>query len=213
MAKDESERTDPDEGDGDGEGDGATATAKPPGNVRTPLTIMAVLIVLSVIGGIVFKKSTPKPFKTEGSRAVVLPAGDRARFVVVPPCSPPTVINAANASSQISVPGAVAVGIPQGAPPRTIVVPRCGAKAAPMPGGLNRPSAAFVLGPDEQVSAVEKVPKGGDPLAYGIRQQITVPTGSPVTTIVTPQCDGKTKAETTTVLKPSTGGVAVAPRC
>jgi hypothetical protein len=207
LAKEESERADPDEGDG------ATTTTKPPGSVRLPLTIMAVLILLSVIGGIAFKKSTPKPFKTVGSRAVVLPAGDRARFVVVPPCSPPTVINAANASSQISVPGTVAVGIPQGAPPRTVVVPRCGATAAPMPGALNRPSAAFVLGPGKQVSALDKVPKGGDPLAYGIKQQITVPPGSPVTTIVAPQCDGKATAEKTTILKPSAGGVAVADRC
>jgi hypothetical protein len=211
LAKDESERTDPDEGERDAEG--ATATRKPPGSVRLPLTIGAVMILLFVIGGLVFKKSTPKPFKTVGSRAVVLPAGDRARFVVVPPCSPPTVINAANASSQISVPGAVAVGIPKGAASRTIIVPRCGAKAAPMPGALNRPSAAFVLGPREQVSALEKVPKGGDPLAYGITQQITVPGGSPVTTIVAPQCDGKATALKTTILKPSVGGVAVAPRC
>jgi hypothetical protein len=209
VAKEESERSDSD----GGEDEAATATAKPPGSIRIPLTVGAVLILLFVIGGLVFKKSTPKPFKTEGSRAVVLPAGDRARFVVVPPCSPPTVINAANASSQISVPGAVAVGIPQGAPPRTVIVPRCGAKAAPTPGAPNRPSAAFVLGPGKTVSDQEKVPKGGDPVAYGIKAQITVPTGSPVTTIVAPQCDGKAKVEKTTVLKPSTGGVAVAPRC
>jgi hypothetical protein len=107
------------------------------------------------------------------------------------------------------------VGIPAGAPPRTIIVPRCSAKAAPMPGGVNRPSAAFVLGAGKQVSALEKVPKGGDPIAYGIKAQITIPSGSPITTIVAPQCDGKATAEKTTVLNPVSGSktVAVADRC
>jgi hypothetical protein len=196
-----------------GSGSEEESRERPPGSLRMPLIIIGVLVVLFAAAGIASQKSKPKPFKTEGSRAVVLPAGDRARFVVVPPCSPPTVITAENASSQISVPGAVAVGIPQGAPPRTVVIPRCGATAAPVPGGPNVPSAAFVLGPGKQVSAVSKVPKGGDPIAYGINAQITVPTGSPVTTIVARQCDGKAKTEKTTVLKPSAGGVAVAPRC
>src|SRR5438105_1365468 len=113
---------------------------------------MGVLILLFVVGGIAFKKSTPKPFKTEGSRAVVLPAGDRQRTVVVPPCSPPTVITPRNADTQIQVPGAVAVAIPRGAPARTVVIPRCSAVAAPSPGAANIPSGAFVLGPGETVS-------------------------------------------------------------
>jgi hypothetical protein len=176
---------------------------------------MGTLILLFVAGSIAFKKSTPKPYKTEGSRAVVLPAADRMRSVVVPPCSPPTVISAANASAQISVPGAVAVAIPQGAPPRTVVIPRCSAKAAPIPGGTNIPSAAFVLGPGETVSEVAKVPKGGDPVAFGIKTQVTVPTGSPVTTIVAAPCQGKASTVKTTVLNPApgSGGVAIAPGC
>jgi hypothetical protein len=185
------------------------------GSVKTPLTISAVLIVLFVIGSIVFEKEKPKPFKTEGSRAVVLPAADRLRTVVVPPCSPPTVITAQNARSQISVPGSVAVAIPQGAPPRTVVIPRCSAKAAPSPGSANVPSGAFVLGPGETVSDVSKVPTGGDPVAYGIKAQVTVPTGSPAVVIVAAPCQGKASVEKTTVLKPAggSGGVAIAPEC
>ena len=194
-----------------------SSTADPPGSVRIPFIVSGVLIALFVIGGIVFKKdsSTPKPFKTEGSRAVVLPAADRKRTVVVPPCSPPTVITPDNASSQISVPGSVAVAIPQGAPSRIVVVPRCGAKAAPMPGSPNRPSAAFVLGPEEQVSDQDKVPKGGNPIAYGIKHQVTIAPASPITTIVAPQCDTKTPQEKITILKPVSGSetVAVADRC
>src|SRR5436190_21949573 len=164
----------------DAEGAG---TASPPGSVRLPLTIMGVMIILFVVGGLLTKKSTPKPFKTEGSRAVVLPAGDRKRVVVVPPCSPPTVITPRNASTQIQVPGSVAVAIPRGAPARTVVIPRCSAVAAPSPGAPNLPSGAFVLGPDKIVFDVSKVPKGGDPVAYGITQQVQVPAGSQATTV------------------------------
>jgi hypothetical protein len=180
-----------------------------------PFIVMGTLILLFVVGGILAKKEKPKPFKTEGSRAVVLPPGDRARQVVVPPCSPPTVITPRNASVQIQVPGAVAVAIPRGAPARTVVIPRCSAAAAPSPGAPNLPSGAFVLGPDKTVSDQSKVPKGGDPVAYGITQQVTLPTGSPATTIVAAPCQGKAKATKTTVLKPAraSGGVAIAPKC
>jgi hypothetical protein len=186
-----------------------------PGATRIPWIVMGVLVVLFVAVGIATKKSTPKPFKTEGSRAVVLPAADRARTVVVPPCSPPTVITPANASAQIQVQGAVAVAIPQGAPPRTVVIPRCASTAAPSPGSANVPSGAFVLGPGETVSEVSTVPKGGDPVAFGIKTQVTVPAGSPVVTIVAAPCQGTPNAVKTTVLKPAAGpgGVAIAPGC
>ena len=207
MADDSSEET-----GGDG---GENATASPPGSVRIPFIIMGVLIALFVAVGIASKKEKAKPFKTEGSRAVVLPAGDRARTVIVTPCSPPTVVNAANAREQLAVPGAVAVTIPEGAPTRTVVIPRCPARAAPSPGGLNVPSAAFVLGPGKQVFDASDVPKGGDPVAYGIKEQVTLPPNSPATTVVAAPCQNKAKAEKTTLLKPAggSGGVAIAPEC
>ena len=74
------------------EGEGGSSA--PTGSVTLPFIVMGVLIVLFVAGGIAFKKDKPKPFKTEGSRAVVLPAAERQRTVVVPPCSPQTVITA-----------------------------------------------------------------------------------------------------------------------
>jgi hypothetical protein len=187
----------------------------PPGSVRLPLIICGVLILLFFAGSQAFQKSKPKPFNVEGSRAVVLPAADRQRSVVVPPCSPPTVITPQNAATQIQVQGAVAVAIPQGAPSRTVVIPRCSAKAAPSPGSANVPSAAFVLGPGLTVSNASKVPKGGDPVAFGIYNQVTIPAGSPATTIVAAPCQGKAKAAKTTVLKPSdpSGSVAIAPGC
>src|SRR3954471_2022897 len=176
---------------------------------------MGVLILLFVLGGILAKKEKPKPFKTEGSRAVVLPAGDRKRSVVVPPCSPPTVITPKNASTQIQVPGAVAVAIARGAPARTVVIPRCSAVAAPSPGAPNIPSGAFVLGPEKTVFDVSKGPKGGDPVAYGISQQVQLPAGSQTKTVVVAPCQGKAKVEKTTVLKPAagSGGVGIAPQC
>src|SRR3954464_13010805 len=176
---------------------------------------MGVLILLFVVGGILAKKEKPKPFKTEGSRAVVLPAGGQRGVVVVPPCSPPTAITPRNASTQLQVPGAVAVAIARGAPAPTIVIPRCTAQAAPPPGAANIPSGAFVLGPDKTVFDTSKVPKGGDPVAYGITQQVQLPAGSPATTVIAAPCQGKAKAEKTTVLKPAagSGGVAIAPQC
>jgi hypothetical protein len=198
------------------EGGAAAGTSEStPGATRVPWVVMGVLLALFVAAGIANTKSTPKPFQTEGSRAVVLPAADRTRTVVVPPCSPQTVVTPSNASTLIQVPGAVAVAIPQGAPPRTVVVPRGASTATPSPGATNVPSAAFVLGADETVSEVSTVPKGGDPVAYGIKTQVTVPTGSPVVTIVAAPCQGKATAVTTTVLKPAagSGGAAIAPGC
>ena len=196
------------------EAEGA-GTASPPGSIRLPFIVMGTLILLFVIGGILAKKEKPKPFKTEGSRAVVLPAGDRKRTVVVPPCSPPTVVTPRNASTQIQVPGSVAVTIPRGAPARPVVIPRCSAVAAPSPGAPNIPSGAFVLGPDKTVFDVKKVPKGGDPVAYGITQQVQLPAGSQATTVVASPCQGKAKVEKTTILKPAagSGGVAIAKQC
>jgi hypothetical protein len=193
----------------------AQSPADPPGSVRLPLIIGAVMILVFAAVGIASKKEKPKPFKTEGSRAVILPAGDRQRVVVVPPCSPRVVATEQNATSLISVPGAVAVALPSGAPARTVVVPRCSSVAAPMPGSPNIPSSAFVLGPGDTVSDAEKVPKGGDPVAFGIKHQVQVPTGSSISTVVVSPCQTKTPVNKVTI--PSAvgpgGRVAIAPDC
>lgn len=192
---------------------GEESSAPTPGGTRVPWIVIGTLIVLMVAAGVAAKKSTTAPVKTQGSRAVVLPAADRTRTVVVPPCSPPTVITAADASTQIQVPGAIAVSIRQGEPARTVVIPRCSSKAAPAPGSANVPSAAFVLGPGEQVSDVQSA-KAADPVASGVTVQVTVPAGSPVTTIVAAPCQGTGTAAKTTVLNPTAGsGVAIAPGC
>src|SRR4051812_5908874 len=173
------------------------------------------MIAVFAAVGIASQKSKPKPFKTEGSRAVILPAGDRQRVVVVPPCSPRVVATEQNATSLISVPGAVAVALPSGAPARTVVVPRCSSVAAPMPGSPNIPSSAFVLGPGDTVSDAEKVPKGGDPVAFGIKHQIQIPTGSPIGPVGVPPCQTKPPANKVTI--PSAvgrgGWVGIAPDC
>lgn len=198
------------------EAGGASATtASPPGSVRIPLIICGVLIALFAIVGALNTKSKPKAFKTEGSRAVLLPAGDRRRVVVVPPCSPKTVVNDQNATSLISVPGVVAVALPEGAGARTMVVPRCSSTAAPKPGSSSIPSSVFVLGPGETVSDADKVPEGGDPVAFGIKHQVQIPTGSTITTVVVSPCQTKTPVNKVTV--PSAvgpgGTIAIAPDC
>jgi hypothetical protein len=192
-----------------------TATAARPARVtsRLPWIVIAVLILAMVLGGVLVTSKKSQPFKTEGSRAVVLPTGDRARTVVVAPCSPPTLITPATATSQIQVPGAIAVSLPKGPAARTVVIPRCASRAAPAPGSPNRPSGAFVLEAGEQVSD-KSDPKAKDPVAVGINQQLTVPTGSTITTVVAAPCQGQAKSPRTTVLKPTAGStVAVAPGC
>jgi hypothetical protein len=107
----------------------------------------------------------------------------------------------------------VAVSVRQGEPARTVVIPRCSSTAAPAPGSSNVPSAAFVLGPGEQVSDVQSA-KAADPVASGVKVQVTVPGGSPVTTIVAAPCQGTGSTPKTTVLNPAAGsGVAIAPGC
>jgi hypothetical protein len=179
---------------------------------RVPWIVAGVLVLVAVVAGVLVTSKKSEPIKTEGSRAIVLPTSDRARTVVVAPCSPPTVITPATASSQIQVPGAIAVSLPRSAGARTVVIPRCAAKAAPSPGSPNIPSAAFVLGAGEQVSD-KSDPKAKDPIAVGIKQQLTVPTASAVTTVVAAPCQGKATAPRTTVLKPTAGSTAIAPGC
>lgn len=201
---------DEDSGDDEGTREGRNR----PGGTRIPWIVMGVLILLLAIAAASSTKKKTKPIKLEGSRAIVIPTSDRRRVLVVPPCSPAAAITQANASSMIQVPGALAVSFPGGGTSRTVVIPRCKARATPQPGTLNVPSSAFVLGPGGTVSEVEKVPKGGNPVAFGIKQQVTVATGGPVTTIVAAPCQGKASAKKTTVVRPSAGSsVAIAPRC
>jgi hypothetical protein len=174
------------------------------GSTRIPWIVIGVLIV--VLGGasIAAKKKKTDPVKTTGSRAVVVPTVDRSRTVVVPPCNPPTQIDAQNAASQIQVPGAVAVTLLKGAPSHTLVVPRCS----------TLPSSAFVLAADEQVSAEDTTPNKGNPITGGIKAQVTVPAQSAATTIIVPPCKGKAGTVKTKVLEPLAGTTfAVAPRC
>jgi hypothetical protein len=188
-------------------------SAPAPARNRVPWIVIGVLVLVMGGVGISAKKSETKPVKTEGSRAVVLPPGDRTRTVIVPPCSPRTVISPENATTLIEVQGTIAVALRQGEPARTIVIPRCSAQAAPAPGAPIVPAAAFVLGPGEQVTEVQST-KAPDPVAAGVKAQVTVPTGSPVTTIVAAPCQGKSETPRTTVLNPTGGsGVAIAPSC
>jgi hypothetical protein len=192
--------------------DEETSAPEPTRN-RVPWIVIGVLIVLMGGAAVAAKKSETKPVKTEGSRAVVLPPADRTRTVIVPPCSPRTVISPENATTLIEVQGTIAVALRQGEPARTIVIPRCSAQAAPAPGSPIVPAAAFVLGPGEQVTEVQST-KAPDPVAAGVKAQVTVPTGSPVTTIVAEPCQGKSETLRTTVLKPTGGsGIAIAPSC
>ena len=95
------------------------------------------------------------------------------------------------------------------------MIPRCSATAAPSPGSANVPSAAFVLGPGGTVSEVSKVPKGGDPVAFGIKTQVTLPSGSPAVDDRRRAVPGQGEGgeDDGAEAAAGSGGVAIAPNC
>src|SRR5690242_435846 len=99
------------------------------GGTRVVWYVMAALLVLLGGGAIAVgsKKGTGSAGK--GGRAVLVPTGDRARTVVVPPCATGEAVTSLNASKQIGVTGSTRVTIPQGPGTRVVVVPRCPARS------------------------------------------------------------------------------------
>jgi hypothetical protein len=174
-----------------------SATEQRTGGTRVVWVVMIVLAILLGAGAAILGKKTKKGY--QAARAVVVPT-DRARTVVVPPCATGAEITAQNASRQSSQIGSTTVQLPPGTGTRTLLVPKCGAtKGAHQVGTSNLPSAVFVL-------------PLGSAGASNMKSQVIVPNGSPATTVVVPQCEGKNGTGRSEVVAPQ-GGTALASFC
>jgi hypothetical protein len=166
--------------------------------------VMAALLVL-LAGGAIAAGKKKGGSAAKGGRAVLVPTGDRARTVVVPPCGTGVAVTQSNAAQQAETTGATRVTIPQRPGIRVVVVPRCPART-----GGTLPSAAFVL------AEGAKVPVKGDkaarnPVVQDLRSEVVVPQSSPATTIVVPACSAKADKGSSVVVGQS--AIAVAPPC
>jgi hypothetical protein len=184
---------------------------------RVAYAVMAGLAFVFIVGSIVAgsgktKKSTAGD---EGVRALVLPAGDIARTVVIPPCGTGTTITARNVASQVETPGATVVRLPEDILSRVLLIPRCSANTseagaetvAPVP------SSVFVVTTGATTAAGTKGSTGTGTIQP--RSQLIVPSASTGQMVVVPPCTGKGRAERATVLSPPAGSptALIAPRC
>jgi hypothetical protein len=174
---------------------------------RVPVAVAAGLVVVFVAGAFLtqaFKGSKPAD---RTSRAVIVPTGDRARMVVVPPCATGVRVAASTAAGQMRTLGATTIQLPQAPGFRVLVVPRCGAGRAGTTGTSPFPSAVFVLREGTRIKAGRPA-NGSTTPTKGVLSQLIVPTGSEARTIVVPQC---TRPATTS--KAGNGrGVVLTPR-
>jgi hypothetical protein len=186
------------------------------GSIRTPIAVMAGIVVVFVVASILAggSKSKKSAGGDEGVRALVLPTADRARTVVVTPCGAGTAINARNVGAQIETPGATVVQVPQAERARVLLIPRCSASAsrAGATPVAQVPSSLFVLTIGAKTAAGTPATAGA---AIKPRSQLIVPSASEGQMVVVPPCTGSGRADRATVLTPPAGSptALIAPRC
>jgi hypothetical protein len=177
------------------------------------------LLVLLVGGSLLAGTSMTTSKVNEGLRAVVVPTGDIARTVIVPPCGTGTPVSSGG-TANVLVTGATVVELPQGSGVRLVLVPRCAAGSGASGGQSLLPSAAFVPRPNTPVPTLggksvsgSSGPVVADPSAA--TSQLEVTAGSDVRTVVVPPCTGKSTGPAESILGSAAGtpGVAVAPGC
>jgi hypothetical protein len=186
------------------------------GSIRTPIAVMAGIVVVFVVASILAggSKSKKSAGGDEGVRALVLPTADRARTVVVPPCGTGTTINARNVAAQIDTPGATVVQVPQSKRARVLLIPRCSASVSKAGATTSAqvPSSLFVLTTGAKTAAGTTATAGA---AIKPRSQLIVPSASEAQMIVVPPCTGSGRKDRATVLVPRAGSptALIAPRC
>jgi hypothetical protein len=189
------------------------------GSNRSVWIVLFVLLVLLVGGSVIAGTSTTSSQVNQGLRAVVVPTGDIARTVIVPPCGTGSPVSSGG-TANVLVTGATVVELPQGSGVRLVLVPRCAAGSGASGGQSLLPSAAFVPRPNTPIPTLggssasgSSGPVVGDPSAA--TSQLAVTAGSDVHTVVVPPCTGKSTGPAESVLAsaPATPGVAVAPGC
>jgi hypothetical protein len=175
--------------------------------------LIVVFVVIAVVAG-GGKKSKSKASPPPGTaRALVVPV-DRARTVVVAPCSTPLQATVRNTAAGRATPGATTVELPKASGVRTLLVPDCLAKTGATNAAGDLPSAAFVVPGSERPTEGE----AGSVAVNGVaaRAKLILPDGSRATDIVVPPCSKKSSSKgRTDVLSASksTPGLVVAPSC
>src|SRR3954469_8668119 len=134
------------------EGRGARAARMLRGT-RVPYVVGACLAVVFLVGALLSQALKGDKPADRTSRAVIVPTGDRARTLVVPPCGTGAPVQSGDAAGQMHTLGATTIRLPRGPGFRVVVVPRCGAGRAGATGTSPFPSAAFVLRDGSRIKA------------------------------------------------------------
>lgn len=184
--------------------------------------IVALIVVLiagyAIVKSVTSNKSSPA---IVGMRAVVMPTGDATRTVVVAPCGTGASVLSANAVAVSQTTGATTILLPQGTGERIVLVPGCSGGHAGFTGLTQLPSSAFVLAPGTPVPPIgaAQASTSNSSTEAGVTTsaqfELTVPTGSPIRTVVLTPCEKANPSTPAQQLLIPTGNssVAVAPTC
>jgi hypothetical protein len=181
---------------------------------------MLALLVVLVAGYAIAKslKGTPSA-EIAGTRAVVVPTNDGAFTVIVAPCGTGANVLTSNVAALRQTTGTITIQLPKGQGERSVLVPACGGGHAGSVGGSELPSAAFVpaaglpLPPIGAGKPTTTTPEAGS--LESTQLEVTVPTGSPIRTVVVSPCE-KTRLSgpAQQLLSPAgNSSTAVAPAC
>jgi hypothetical protein len=179
-------------------------------STRVPVVVGAGLAFVLIVGALVSQALKGSKPADRATRAVIVPTGDRARTVVVPPCGTGAQVTGGAGADQMRNLGATAIQLPRAPGVRVVVVPRCVAGSTT---SSTTPSAAFVL------RAGARVATGGPPSGPGASQlsQLILPTGSRASVLIVPQCTRPASPpggrQVVLAPRPSHPGTAIAPPC
>ena len=175
------------------------------------------LILVLLVGGLLVRKSGSSSTVNRGTRAVIVPTDDAARTLVVPPCGTGAPVASRSAARLRDTTGATTIELPRGQGVRVVLVPRCTAGRGASAGTSPLPSALFVAKPGTPLPPVKPGAKGAARVAEpgSAQSQLTVPSGSPIRTIVVAPCERAKAPRPTELLLGVPGGskTALAPRC
>jgi hypothetical protein len=186
---------------------------------RALWTVLVVLVVVFVVGGIIAGKSSKSSTTNvnTGMRALIVPTADSARTVVVPPCGTGAPTASSNAATVIGTTGSTTVELPQGSGSRVVLVPPCGATSGATTTASGFPSSLFVTKPGTTIPSSGGASSSDSSAiadARAVQSQLTLPSGTPVKTVVVPACNAKSAPPGGRVLSPSgSSPTVVAPSC
>jgi hypothetical protein len=174
--------------------------------------------VILVIGGLIGSSKTTLSAVTPGTRALIVPTGDAARTVVIPPCG--TGASAATATAGTTTAGTVSFLLPKGFGTRIVLIPMCSTAKGGSAAINGLPSAAFVtkpgtgippIGPANSLASSASSSQVGAPNTAQF--QVTVPNGSPIRTVIIAPCQHTSGPTETLLGTTSNSTTAVAPSC